>query len=123
MIFGEKNALFSTRRPVNALSGLSSGLKSITKGIVAGTATIVAAPIVGAKTDGVKGFFGGLIGGVIGGTALITSGVGVGILFLFLTSKVVIKQQGEFITLQNIINKEMIINIGMKINKNGTNII
>lgn len=75
---GEKNSLFSTRRPVNALSGLSSGLKSMTKGVVAGTATLIAAPVVGARTDGVKGFLGGLVAGVVGGAALITSGLVVG---------------------------------------------
>ena len=50
--------------------------------MLAGTATLVAAPIVGAKTDGVTGFLGGLVGGVIGGTVLITSGLGVGNKFL-----------------------------------------
>jgi predicted lipid-binding transport protein (Tim44 family) len=79
-LIGEKNSLFSTRRPVNAISGLSSGLKSMTKGVVAGTATLIAAPVVGAKTDGVKGFLGGLVTGVIGGAALITSGLVIGIL-------------------------------------------
>ena len=75
---GEKNALFSTRRPINAISGISSGLKSISKGVVAGAATMVAAPVVGAKSDGIKGFFGGLAAGIVGGCALIGSGVGVG---------------------------------------------
>ena len=81
-LIGNKNALFSTRRPVNAISGVSSGLKSMSKGIIAGVATVLAAPVVGAKSEGVKGFFGGLLAGILGGCALITSGVGVGTILM-----------------------------------------
>ena len=56
-MIGEKNSVFSTRKPVNAISGLSSGLKSVVKGVVSGVTLTVAAPIVGAKEKGVGGFF------------------------------------------------------------------
>lgn len=63
---------------MNALSGVSSGLKSASKGIVGGIGTVIAAPILGAKNDGVKGFFTGLLGGTLVGAGLVATGVGVG---------------------------------------------
>lgn len=55
------NSLFSTRRPKDGWAGVSSGLKSVTKGTVAGVASLIAQPIAGAQEGGVKGFFGGLV--------------------------------------------------------------
>eukprot|EP00958_Prasinococcus_capsulatus_P014355 scaffold1505_cov390-Prasinococcus_capsulatus_cf.AAC.13 len=48
------NMLFSTRRPRDAAAGVSSGLKSIVKGVIAGAATLVAAPVMGAQQEGLK---------------------------------------------------------------------
>ena len=53
-------------------------MKSISKGIALGLTSIVVAPIVLTKKEGVKGFFKGLAAGILGGCAIITSGVGVG---------------------------------------------
>lgn len=72
------NSLFSTRRPKDGWAGLSSGLKSATKGTVAGLASLVAQPIAGAQEGGVKGFFGGLATGVASAVALPVTGICVG---------------------------------------------
>ena len=48
------NSLFSTRRPKDGWAGLSSGLKSASKGTVAGLASLIAQPIAGAHEGGVK---------------------------------------------------------------------
>ena len=68
---------FSIRKPKNALSGLSSGLKSIGKGVVAGAAGLIAAPIIGAQNDGVKGFAAGLGAGIAGAVVMPVTAVGV----------------------------------------------
>jgi hypothetical protein len=47
----EFNQLFSTRNPKDAVAGLSSGLKSIGKGVVGGVASLLAMPIVGAQNE------------------------------------------------------------------------
>ena len=52
------STLFSTRKPKDGWAGVSSGLKSVTKGTVAGVASLIAQPIAGAQENGVKGFFG-----------------------------------------------------------------
>lgn len=72
------NSLFSTRRPKDGWAGLSSGLKSATKGTVAGVASLIAQPIAGAQEGGVKGFFGGLATGVASAVALPLTGICVG---------------------------------------------
>ena len=56
----EFSDLFSVRRPKNVLAGLSSGTQSVLKGVTAGVATLIAAPIVGANQEGTSGFFKGL---------------------------------------------------------------
>lgn len=56
----EFSDLFSVRRPKNVLAGLSSGTQSALKGVTAGVATLIAAPIVGANQEGTSGFFKGL---------------------------------------------------------------
>ena len=60
--------LFSLRKPRDAWAGSVSGLKNVGKGLLGGVGTIVGAPIVGAKKEGVKGFLKGLGVGLIGGT-------------------------------------------------------
>lgn len=57
---------------------MSSGLKSVVKGTVAGAANLVAQPIAGASQDGVKGFLTGLASGVATAVALPVAGVCVG---------------------------------------------
>eukprot|EP00930_Biecheleria_cincta_P045141 TRINITY_DN31118_c0_g1_i1.p1 TRINITY_DN31118_c0_g1~~TRINITY_DN31118_c0_g1_i1.p1 ORF type:complete len:897 (-),score=215.42 TRINITY_DN31118_c0_g1_i1:84-2774(-) len=56
----------STTRPRDFLDGLGSGLKLAGAGVIAGTAALIAAPVVAAKEDGVSGFFTGLATGVCG---------------------------------------------------------
>jgi hypothetical protein len=72
------NSLFSTRRPKDGWAGLASGLKSVTKGTVAGLASLIAQPIAGAQEGGIKGFCGGLATGVASAVALPVTGICVG---------------------------------------------
>jgi len=71
--------IFSSRRPRDAVAGLSSGLKNIGKGIALGAATLVCAPVAGAATEGVSGFAKGLFAGVVGAVALPVTGVATGV--------------------------------------------
>lgn len=50
------NNVFSLRRPRDIGAGLSSGVKSIVKGILAGGVSLIGAPIIGAVSDGWIGF-------------------------------------------------------------------
>jgi hypothetical protein len=72
------NALFSTRKPKDAMAGISSATKSVLKGTLAGAVSLVAQPIVGARQGGVAGFFGGLASGVASAVALPVTGIAVG---------------------------------------------
>eukprot|EP00586_Coscinodiscus_wailesii_P018473 CAMPEP_0172498636 /NCGR_PEP_ID=MMETSP1066-20121228/114879_1 /TAXON_ID=671091 /ORGANISM="Coscinodiscus wailesii, Strain CCMP2513" /LENGTH=630 /DNA_ID=CAMNT_0013271983 /DNA_START=230 /DNA_END=2122 /DNA_ORIENTATION=+ len=72
------NQLFSTRRPKDAVAGVSSGLKSVAKGTLAGAVSLIAQPIAGAQQDGVRGFFSGLATGVASAVALPVTGVCIG---------------------------------------------
>lgn len=72
------SCLFSTRRPKDGLAGLSSAVKSIGKGTLAGAVSLIAQPISGAQQDGVKGFFSGLATGIASAVALPITGVCVG---------------------------------------------
>jgi len=73
------NDFFSLRRPKDAASGLHSGLKSAGKGVLAGAAALIAAPIAGAKAEGASGFFKGLGAGVAAAVVLPVVGAGVGV--------------------------------------------
>jgi DnaJ-class molecular chaperone len=73
------NDFFSLRRPKDAASGLNSGLKSAGKGVLAGAAALIAAPIAGAKAEGASGFFKGLGAGVAAAVVLPVVGAGVGV--------------------------------------------
>lgn len=55
--------IFSLKRPRDIKAGLASGGKSALKGIAAGTVGLFAAPVVGAYTDGFKGFGQGIAAG------------------------------------------------------------
>eukprot|EP00550_Attheya_septentrionalis_P004240 CAMPEP_0198298262 /NCGR_PEP_ID=MMETSP1449-20131203/40280_1 /TAXON_ID=420275 /ORGANISM="Attheya septentrionalis, Strain CCMP2084" /LENGTH=672 /DNA_ID=CAMNT_0043999485 /DNA_START=42 /DNA_END=2060 /DNA_ORIENTATION=+ len=72
------SSLFSTKKPKDAMAGLSSGLKSVAKGTMAGAVSLVAQPIAGAQQDGVRGFFGGLATGVVSAVALPVTGMAIG---------------------------------------------
>ncbi|KAK2196997.1 bifunctional DnaJ domain/DnaJ domain [Babesia duncani] len=68
---------FSTRVPRDAGAGLSSGLKSVTKGVAFGMASLVVCPMVGVSEQGLKGFFKGVGAGVMAAIMLPLAGVGV----------------------------------------------
>ena len=74
MVEGEGAALFSTRRPKDVSAGVASGAKTIMKGVVAGAIGLVAAPVMGAREEGVKGFVKGVGMGVAGAIALPVAG-------------------------------------------------
>lgn len=71
-------SLFSTRRPDNAVAGVSSGTKSLCKGVLAGAVSIVTEPVVGAQEDGVKGMVKGVFVGAGKCVGLPLAGFGVG---------------------------------------------
>ncbi|CAL8463305.1 g2839 [Coccomyxa elongata] len=73
------NDVFSLRKPKDAKAGLSSGAKSIGKGVLAGVVGLVAAPVMMAREEGVKGFAKGVGAGVLGAAVLPVVGVGVGL--------------------------------------------
>mmetsp|Transcript_11892 Transcript_11892/g.25534 ORF Transcript_11892/g.25534 Transcript_11892/m.25534 type:complete len:570 (-) Transcript_11892:2455-4164(-) len=72
------NDVFSLRRPKDAKAGLSSGLKSMAKGVVGGVAGLIAAPAIGAQKEGVLGFAKGVATGVVGAVVLPVTGVAIG---------------------------------------------
>lgn len=66
VVDGEKaniNDIFSLRKPRDVKAGLSSGLKSMGKGIVGGAVGLFAAPVVGASQEGFTGFAKGVATG------------------------------------------------------------
>lgn len=64
----------SSTRPRDVIDGTFSGLKVAGAGVLAGGAALIAAPVVGAKEDGVTGFFKGLATGVCGAIGLTLGG-------------------------------------------------
>ena len=54
------NSVFSLRKPRDIVAGLSSGTKSVIKGILAGGISLIAAPAFGLLSDGFLGFVKGL---------------------------------------------------------------
>lgn len=73
------NDIFSLRRPRDAAAGVSSGLQSVSKGVLGGAAALIAAPVVGARTGGATGFFKGLGAGLASAVVLPAVGVTVGV--------------------------------------------
>lgn len=67
--------LFSTRKPKDAGAGISSGLKSVGKGVAVGAASLFVLPAVGAAQQGVGGFFKGIGAGVVAAVALPITGI------------------------------------------------
>ena len=60
------------------MAGVSSAVKSVSKGVIAGAVSLVAQPLAGAHSDGAKGFFTGLATGVASAIALPLTGLCVG---------------------------------------------
>ncbi|KAI8899650.1 X-domain of DnaJ-containing-domain-containing protein [Globomyces pollinis-pini] len=77
-----KMEIFSTRNPKDAVAGLSSGLKSVAKGVGGGLVSLVAMPVVGAQNEGALGFAKGLGMGLVSAVALTIGGVGTGVVQL-----------------------------------------
>jgi DnaJ-domain-containing protein 1 len=73
------DSIFSTRNPKDVTAGLSSGLKSITKGLFGGVASLVALPYAGAKEEGAVGFAKGVGLGLASAVAMTVVGAGTGI--------------------------------------------
>ena len=69
------SSAYSLRKPRDLLAGTMSGVKNAGKGVLLGAATLIAAPIIGAKEEGVKGFAKGLVAGVLGAVSLSVAGV------------------------------------------------
>ncbi|KAL8426252.1 hypothetical protein Efla_004213 [Eimeria flavescens] len=70
--------LFSTRKPKDAGAGLSSGLKSVGKGVAVGAASLFVVPVAAAAMlllQGVGGFFKGIGAGVLAAVALPLTGI------------------------------------------------
>ena len=55
--------LFSLRRPKDFKAGLSSGSKSLAKGVLGGAMSLIAAPVMGAFEGGLLGFGKGVLTG------------------------------------------------------------
>ena len=66
--------VFSFRRPRDAGAGLSSGLKSLAKGVLGGCVGLLGAPVVGAVQEGPKGFAKGVGVGLAGAVVLPVAG-------------------------------------------------
>ena len=73
-------------KPKHAIEGLSAGVKCVATGVAGGAVGLVAAPIMGAREKGAKGFASGLVQGVassvflpavgvVGGAVQVTRGV------------------------------------------------
>lgn len=73
------NHIFSTKNPKDAVAGLSSGLKSVCKGVVGGASALVALPILGAHEEGPIGFVKGLGLGLLSAVGMTIAGVGTGV--------------------------------------------
>lgn len=71
--------LGSSTKPKHAGEGAWRLVKSVGVGVLGGAATLVAAPVVGAREGGAKGFAQGLAAGVAGAIALPLTGVAVGL--------------------------------------------
>ena len=74
----EPDSLFSLRKPRNVATGALSGLKSVIKGTAMGAASLVAAPVMGARENGTRGFLQGLGVGIAGAIAMPVAGTVVG---------------------------------------------
>jgi len=76
---GELNVFSYKEPPRHVGEGAWRGLKSIGTGVLAGATTLVAAPVMGAREEGPKGFAKGLGVGILGAIVLPVTGAVVGI--------------------------------------------
>lgn len=77
-VSAEFQNIFSLKKPKDLRAGASSAAKSVAKGVLAGTIGLVAAPLVGAHQEGLKGFAKGAAAGLAGAVILPVTGVAVG---------------------------------------------
>ena len=73
------DGVFSTRRPKDLGAGLSSGLQSAAKSVALGAGALLAAPAIGAREDGARGFVKGLGLGIASAVVLPVVGASVGV--------------------------------------------
>ena len=81
-MFGKKTeggGLFDLKKPKDAKSGFASGIRNIGGGVAGGLGILAAAPTIGAKAGGARGFVKGLGVGIVGGTVAVAGGVGTGV--------------------------------------------
>ncbi|GFE53016.1 DNAJ domain containing protein, putative [Babesia ovis] len=71
------STLFSIRKPRDAGAGIVSGIKSVTKGVMLGAASLVVCPVVGGHQSGVGGFVKGVGAGLLAAVTLPVTGVGI----------------------------------------------
>ncbi|GBE59272.1 dnaJ domain containing protein, putative [Babesia ovata] len=71
------SGLFSLRKPRDAGAGIVSGLKSVTKGVALGAASLVVCPVVGGHQNGFGGFVKGIGAGMLGAVTLPVTGIGI----------------------------------------------
>jgi len=76
---GEFNVFSYKEPPRHVGEGAWRGIKSIGTGVLAGATTLVAAPVMGAREEGAKGFAKGLGVGLLGAIVLPVTGAAVGI--------------------------------------------
>eukprot|EP00040_Diaphanoeca_grandis_P011155 m.57083 g.57083 ORF g.57083 m.57083 type:complete len:548 (+) comp22337_c0_seq2:407-2050(+) len=69
---------FSLRKPRDFRAGVSSACKSVAKGVIGGATLLVAAPIMGAREGGARGFIKGVGTGLVAAVVLPVSSVVVG---------------------------------------------
>ena len=73
------DGVFSTRKPKDLGAGLSSGLQSAAKSVALGAGALLAAPAIGAREDGARGFVKGLGLGIASAVVLPVVGASVGV--------------------------------------------
>jgi len=72
---GAIDRFMNSTRPRDMFDGIGSGLKATGAGIAAGAGALILAPAVGAKEDGVSGFFSGLAKGAVAAAGFTVAGV------------------------------------------------
>jgi hypothetical protein len=74
---------FQQQRPQHIGQGLSVFVSNVGCGFLAGAATLVAAPVLGAREEGLTGFAKGLGTGILGAVALPVLGLATGVKGLY----------------------------------------
>jgi len=75
----EAGKFWAQTRPKDATDGMVRGLSTAGAGIAGGLATVVGAPVLGAKQGGALGFVKGLGVGFVGGVGMVTVGTACGV--------------------------------------------